>query len=153
MLIRSSVNWRGCEVVKRILLTPSIRLTQSIRSANFNLVPYLSLALYAFTFWPNKLISLTPRATRSFISSNIPSGSLLTSSPRVYGTTQKLQNLLHPSIIETKAEGLISGVFGKTENFSTFGKLISTKDFLELRTSSYIFGKRCRVCGPKTMST
>ena len=57
----------------------------------------LSLALYEFTFCPNKHISLLPDEIRFLASAKIFSGSLLTSPPLVDGTTQNEQNLSQPS--------------------------------------------------------
>ena len=48
-------------------------------------------------FGLTSVISLTPFEIRTFASFNIFSGALECSDPRVYGTTQKLQNLSHPS--------------------------------------------------------
>ena len=50
------------------------------------------------------------------------------SAPRVYGTTQKAQNLSQPSWTVKKAEGpLCADLFPfKTENLSSSGKAIST---------------------------
>ena len=55
-------------------------------------------------------------------SSIILSRDLLISLPLVYGTTQKEQYLLQPSIIETKAEGPPDVGSGKFSNFSVLGK-------------------------------
>ena len=48
-------------------------------------------------------LALRPGAASARTSSSTESKPRLTSSPRVYGTTQKLQYLLQPSMIETKA--------------------------------------------------
>ena len=46
----------------------------------------------------------------------------LTSSPRVYGTTQNVQYLLQPSMIETKAVAPSARGSGSRSNFSISGK-------------------------------
>ena len=52
----------------------------------------------------------------------------LTSSPRVYGTTQNVQYLLQPSMIETNAVAPSARGSGRRSNFSISGKLTSTTD-------------------------
>ena len=90
-----------------ILCTPLIFETYLISSEKFiDLLSFSLIPLYAFTFCPSNIISLTPFLTRQDISKIISSNVLLTSSPRVYGTTQKVQYLLHPSIIDTYAHTL-----------------------------------------------
>ena len=75
------------------------------------------------------------------------------SGPRVYGTTQNVQNLLHPSITETNALGPTARGAGRRSNFSISGKLTSTTGARSRRAASTIAGRRCSVCGPNTTST
>src|ERR1700682_4381404 len=49
-----------------------------------------------------------------------------TSSPRVYGTTQKLQYLLQPSMIDTNAAAPSARAGGRWSNFSISGNEMST---------------------------
>ena len=56
---------------------------------------------YALTFWPSSVISATPWAASARTSSSTESKPRLISSPRVYGTMQKLQYLLQPSMMDT----------------------------------------------------
>ena len=72
-----------------------------------------------------KVISDTPCSASRATSSKICSGFLLTSSPLVYGTTQKEQYLEQPSIIATKLDGPPLVGFGSESNFSSIGKVIS----------------------------
>ena len=81
--------------------------------------------MYELTFWPINVISETPCSASLATSSKIWSGFLLTSSPLVYGTTQKEQYLEHPSIIATKLEGPAEVGEGSESNFSSIGKVIS----------------------------
>lgn len=81
---------------------------------------------YPFTFWPSKLISRTPFSARPAISARTSSSGRETSSPRVYGTTQKEQYLEQPSIIETNALKPSTRGSGKKSNFSISGNEIST---------------------------
>ena len=67
-----------------------------------------------------------PLSASAEISLRISSIVLETSWPLVLGTTQKEQYLLQPSIIDTKAEGSPVPRIGICENFSSFGKDIST---------------------------
>jgi len=72
----------------------------------------------------------------------------------VYGTTQKVQYLEQPSIIDTNADGPSAFGSGKRSNFSISGNEISTTDEpLSPCTCLIISGKRCSVCGPKITST
>ena len=57
------------------------------------------------TFCPRRLISRTPCSASDTHSAITSSNGRLISSPRVYGTTQKLQYLLQPSMTDTKAVG------------------------------------------------
>ena len=56
---------------------------------------------YALTFCPSSVTSATPCAASWRTSSSTESKERLTSSPRVYGTMQKLQYLLQPSMMDT----------------------------------------------------
>ena len=93
----------------------------SIKSDKPSNLP-LSEYLYAFTFCPTKTISETPCSTNLATSSNICSGFLLTSSPLVYGTTQKEQYFEQPSIIDTKLDAPVASGSGNESNFSSIGK-------------------------------
>ena len=66
---------------------------------------------------------------------------------------QNEQYLLQPSITETNAVGPLAPGAGRRSNFSISGKLTSTRGPRARSTSSSIPGTRCRVRGPKTMST
>ena len=86
-------------------------------------------------------------------SASTESNGRLTSSPRVYGTTQKLQYLLQPSMIETKARAPSARGGGSWSNFSISGKLTSTTRGRAPRARRSSRGSRCMVCGPNTRST
>ena len=90
------------------------------------LVPRPSRPRYAFTFCPSSVISMTPWSARSAISVSTSSNGRETSSPRVYGTTQNVQYLLQPSMIDTNAEAPSTRGGGRWSNFSISGKLMST---------------------------
>ena len=77
----------------------------------------------------------------------------LTSSPRVYGTTQKVQYLEQPSMTETNAVGPSARGSGRWSNFSISGKDTSTTPSRFSCASLMRLGRRCSVCGPKTTST
>ncbi len=77
----------------------------------------------------------------------------LTSSPRVYGTTQNEQYLLQPSMIETNAVGPSARGSGRASNFSISGNEMSTCGLRSARSRLTISGSRCSVCGPNTRST
>ena len=77
----------------------------------------------------------------------------LTSSPRVYGTTQKVQYLLQPSITETNAVAPAARGSGMRSNFSISGKLTSTTERPPRFNCAIMSGSRCSVCGPNTRST
>ena len=66
---------------------------------------------------------------------------------------QKLQYLLQPSMIETKARAPSARGAGRRSNFSISGKLTSTTERPVRRSSAIMSGRRCRVCGPNTRST
>ena len=66
---------------------------------------------------------------------------------------QKLQYLLQPSMMETKAVAPSARGSGRRSNFSISGKLTSTTARPVRRSSAIISGRRCRVCGPNTRST
>ena len=66
---------------------------------------------------------------------------------------QNEQYLLQPSITETNAVGPCTPGAGRQSNFSTSGKLTSTRGPRPRSTSSSIPGTRCRVRGPQTRST
>ena len=66
---------------------------------------------------------------------------------------QKLQNFEQPSMMLTKAVGPSARGAGRASNFSMAGKLMSTAGLFVARVCSSSAGRRCRVCGPKTMST
>ena len=66
----------------------------------------------------------------------------LTSSPRVYGTTQNVQYLLQPSMIETNAVAPVARGSGSRSNFSISGKLMSTTERPWLRSSASMSGRR-----------
>ena len=106
-----------------------------------------------FTFWPNKWISLVPFSASADISFKISSIVLDTSWPLVFGTTQKEQYLLQPSMIETNAEGSPVPCTGIWLNFSNFGNEISTWLMFVLFLFSYSSGNLCSVWGPNTIST
>ena len=108
---------------------------------------------YAFTFWPSSVISITPWSARSATSVSTSSNGRDTSSPRVYGTTQKLQYLLQPSMIDTKALAPSTRGGGRWSNFSISGKEMSTCERPDRRRASISAGSRCSVCGPNTTST
>src|SRR6185436_15384203 len=105
------------------------------------------------TFWPNNVISPTPCEASERTSSITESNERDTSSPRVYGTTQNVQYLLQPSMIDTNADAPSTRGGGRWSNFSISGKLMSTCDTPVARRSRIICGNRCRVCGPNTTST
>ncbi len=109
--------------------------------------------LYALTFCPSSVISRTPCRARLRISAITDSNGRLTSSPRVYGTTQNVQYLLQPSMIETNAVAPSARGSGSASNFSISGKLTSTTERPVVLSSSIISGSRCSVCGPNTRST
>ena len=67
-----------------------------IKSEILNSLP-LFLNEYAFTFWPKRVISFAPFFISVSASLIILSNGLEYSGPLVYGTTQKWQNLSHPS--------------------------------------------------------
>ncbi len=108
---------------------------------------------YAFTFWPSSVTSTTPCCASERTSASTCSSGRLTSSPRVYGTTQKVQYLLQPSMIETKAVTPSARGSGSRSNFSISGKLMSTTARPWLRNFSSMSGRRWIVCGPNTRST
>jgi len=66
---------------------------------------------------------------------------------------QKLQYLLQPSMMDTKARAPSARGAGRRSNFSISGKLTSTTGLPVRHSSSSICGRRCRVCGPNTRST
>src|SRR3954463_10549457 len=108
---------------------PSASLTNATSSAKSPVLPAM-LPRQALTFWPRSVTSFTPCAASAATSASTSANGRDTSSPRVYGTTQKLQYLLQPSMIVTKA---LAPAFlpasrgaGRLSNFSISGKLMST---------------------------
>ena len=97
----------------------------SIKSDKPSTLPFDEY-LYALTFCPTKTISETPCSINLVTSSKICSGFLLTSSPLVYGTTQKEQYFEQPSMIDTKLETPVASGWGNESNFSTMGNETST---------------------------
>ena len=81
---------------------------------------------YALTFWPSSVTSRTPWSARSAISVSTSSNGRDISSPRVYGTTQNVQYLLQPSMIETNAVAPSTRGGGRWSNFSISGNAMST---------------------------
>ncbi len=69
------------------------------------------------------------------------------------GTTQKLQYLLHPSMMDTKADEPSTRAGGRWSNFSISGKEMSTCGLPLARRPAMSSGRRCSVCGPNTRST
>ena len=108
---------------------------------------------YALTFCPSSVISRTPWSARSAISVSTSSNGRDTSSPRVNGTTQKVQYLLQPSMIDTNADAPSMRGGGRWSNFSISGKRMSTCGTPVARRSRISCGSRCSVCGPNTTST
>ncbi len=108
---------------------------------------------YALTFWPSSVTSITPWSERSAISVSTSSNGRDTSSPRVYGTTQNVQYLLQPSMIDTNAEAPSTRGGGRWSNFSISGNEMSTCGRPLSRRARISAGRRCSVCGPKTTST
>jgi hypothetical protein len=66
---------------------------------------------------------------------------------------QKLQYLLQPSMMDTKARAPAVRGAGSESNFSIAGKLTSTCARPVRFKSAIICGRRCNVCGPNTRST
>ena len=100
----------GWDVVYLILLI-SVNFSNSFIKSD-NLYTFdLPSNEYAFTFCPSKIISFAPLLTKSWASKIIFSKGLEYSGPRVYGTTQKLQNLSHPSWIVRNDETLLDVFF------------------------------------------
>ena len=95
-----------------------------------------------------KVISETPCSANRATSLKICSGSLLTSSPLVYGTTQNEQYFEQPSIIETKLEGPVDTGSGKESNFSSIGNVISIALIPLISDLSIKPETLCNVCGP-----
>ena len=84
------------------------------------------LKLYAFTFCPRSVISLDPFFTNCLASITNSLIDLEYSAPRVYGTTQNLQNLSHPSCIVKNDEILLHELLieFKLSNFSITSKSV-----------------------------
>ena len=132
---------------------PAIACTADNSSAKSADSPSGISPMYAFTFWPSNVTSFTPLETRSRISAITLSKEREISSPRVYGTTQKLQYFEQPSIIDTNAVTPSTRAGGMLSNFSTSGNEMSTCDCPVLRLVWIMAGRRCSVCGPNTRST
>src|SRR6202521_3505333 len=103
--IRSSRNPIGCGEVKRRRSRPSMSCTASSNCTN-GLLPCTtgnSWRPNRFTIWPRSVTSFTPRATSSRTSRAISAMARLRSAPRVCGTMQNVQCMLHPCMMETNA--------------------------------------------------
>ena len=98
----------------------------------------------ALTFCPRRVTSSTPCCARLATSLSTSSKGRETSSPRVYGTTQKEQYLLQPSMIETNADAPSTLAGGMASNFSISGKLMSTCARPDSRRLAMRAGRRCR---------
>src|SRR5690606_33097562 len=88
----------GCDVVYLILTSGNSLAVNPSKSAKST-----SSYLYEFTFCPNSHISLIPSSLSLIASLTIFLWFLLRSLPLVKGTTQKVQNLSQPRIIESHA--------------------------------------------------
>src|SRR3990170_4058219 len=104
---------------------PGTAATYSSSSAKSAASPGSSVPRQALTFCPSKVISLTPCPASSATSVSTSSSGRDTSSPRVYGTTQKVQYLLQPSMMETKALAPSTRAGGRQSNFSISGNEMS----------------------------
>ncbi len=71
----------------------------------------------------------------------------------MYGTTQNVQYLLQPSMIDTNALAASTRGGGRWSNFSISGNEMSTCGTPVSRRARISAGSRCSVCGPNTTST
>ena len=99
--ITSSVKSFGWGEVKRTRSSPSI--SPQARSSLAKAPRSPNSTPYALTFWPSRVISWTPSATRASISARMSPGRRSVSLPRSAGTMQKVQVLLQPTLTETQA--------------------------------------------------
>ena len=147
----SSVKSRGCGDMKRKRFSPSILPTSRSNFANAPRSP--TSTPYAFTFWPSKVISITPCSTNARASATTSLASRSFSFPRSCGTIQKVQVLLHPTLIETQALNALNRFDGKVDGKCSKASLISTCACFSMRARSSKIGKLPTLCVPKTTST
>ena len=143
----SSVNSAGCGLVNRTRSSPST--SPHARSSLQNACRSPNSTPYALTFWPSRVISLTPSATSASISARISPGRRSFSLPRSAGTMQNVQVLLQPTLTDTQAayadSRLVGSVLGKTSSDSR----ISTCASSLTRARSSSAGSDADVVGPE----
>ena len=122
----------GWEVVYLILSNSEYFSSWFIKSESLYSFEF-SMYEYAFTFCPKRVISLAPFLIKLSTSDKILWNDLEYSGPLVKGTTQKWQNLSHPSWIVKKAETLLLlfSILSKKSNFDIVSNSVSSLCFLE----------------------
>ena len=142
---------RGCGDIKRSRLSPSIDPTSRSNLANAKRSP--KSTPYAFTFWPRRVISITPCSTSALASANTSSADRSFSRPRSCGTMQKVQVLLQPTEIETHALNALKRFDGRVDGKCSKASLISTCACFSTLARSSKIGSEPTLCVPKTTST
>jgi hypothetical protein len=149
--ITSSVNSAGCGEVKRTRSSPSI--SPHARSSFENACRSPNSTPYALTFWPSRVTSVTPSATRASTSARISPGRRSFSLPRSDGTMQNVQVLLHPTETDTHAAYADSRRVGSVEGKTSSDSRISTCASSCTRARSSSTGSEPMLWVPKTTST